>query len=136
MTALSADSVYLSTDSVGLKITVTAEAGINTIDVSGFATDQLFIKSSGTTTTSFDTTVYYTLADAVDGAKSLTVRVVDDADGVVSADYEFVLSGLSIFETVLIGGQSNATLGSFYDATMDSVYSASNAFVATNQANV
>ena len=134
--AISADSIYLSTESVGLKITVTAEAGINKVDISGFATEQVFLKTSGTTENSFDTTVYFTLDKTAAGAKTITVEVVDDAGGVVSADYDFVVSGLSIFKTVLIGGQSNATLGSFYDATMDSVYTASNAFAVANQASI
>lgn len=61
---------------------------------------------------------------------------VDGLSATASATFSVEEVGIVVHTQTLLGGPQNATLGSFYDAVVDSVYSASNAFAVESQANI
>lgn len=83
----------------------------------------------------------FTIPDSLESTELyISWEVVDDENQVTSSSSDFhitVIAGVYSYETVLIGGFNNETLGSSYDAIGDSVYYASNLRnSATNQAKI
>lgn len=125
-------------DSISFALSATAEGGINRIFGSGLDINKndLPLENEGTTTT---ISVFAIPSEDAAGQTLLfSFILVDDINRTDTAEVSIPISELTIseFETVLIGGQNNTTLGSFYDAASDSVYSASNAFMPANQPNI
>jgi hypothetical protein len=103
LTPVATSSTYTVGETLVLTVNVSAEAGINTIDVSGLASDQIFIKTSGTVTTVYEENVSLVLTSAMIGAQTISIKVVDDAGAVVTADYDFtVVAGVTVYNAQLL----------------------------------
>lgn len=135
-TISSGDEVVVGS-TITFNVSITAPGGVNGLDVNGtsFSRTQLGAEA-GDTQASF--TITSTLEETLLGATVTTsFEAVDDA-GQVSTTVTFTVDVVSppvnSYSQVLIGGFLNSTLGSFYNAVENIVYTSNDA--TTNAASV
>ena len=112
-------------------VTVTAPGKFNTLNISGSSTKTIPRTDASVTLTEEGTVATIVIEYAFDAEDvgedlSWTFEGVDDSDQkaqkTFTASVEAAPVEVVVYTETLIGGQSNATLGSFYDAEENKVY--------------